>query len=211
MVVDNPVTIPNRTGKSAVGFDFGLKTYLTGSDGTQIEHPQFLKHSLTQLKSADRALSRKKRGSNNRKRAKKDLFRVHRKIVNRRTDWMYKTAHQLTDTYDHIYLETLNLKAMQKLWGRKINDLAFADFVTILHYVASQKGVTVHHIDPFFASSKICHACGYKNKELTLKDRHWQCPSCGTDHDRDRNAAHTIFAAGASAVGGEIVRPALVG
>lgn len=119
------------SGKS-VGADFGLKVFLTCSDGSEIKSPLFLKQSLKELKVASRNHSRKKRGSKSREKARKNLVRVHEKVVDRRTDWFWKTAHELTDKFDYLYFETLNLRGMQRLWGRKISDLAFSEFLKIL-------------------------------------------------------------------------------
>ena len=123
------------TGKIA-GFDFGLKRYLTGSDGTDIDSPQFFKRSLNAIKRVHRDHSRKRKGSKNRERARLDLARKHRKIANQREDFHWKLAHWLTDLYDEIRLEDLNLKGMKALWGRKVSDLGFADFVKKLVYIA---------------------------------------------------------------------------
>ena len=112
------------TGKSA-GFDFGLKTFLTCSDHNNIDSPLLLKESLKQLKLSSRKLSRKNKRSLSREKARKNLVRVHEKVTNRRTDWFWKLAHQLTDNYDYLYFETLNLKGMQRLWGRKIGETRF--------------------------------------------------------------------------------------
>jgi putative transposase len=121
------------------GFDFGLKPFLTCSDGSKIESPQFLKQSLNAIKQANRQHSKKQKGSANRERARKNLVRKYEKVVNRRTDWFWKLAHDLTDKFDLLCFETLNLKGMQRLWGRKISDFAFADFLKILKWVAFKK------------------------------------------------------------------------
>ena len=84
---------------------------------------------------------------------------------------------------------------MTKLWGRKMSDLAHAEFVNKLEYIAGKYGVTVHKIDRFFPSSKTC-TCGYVNKELTLRDCHWTCPECGTRHHRDELTACNILRQG---------------
>ena len=102
-----------ETGKTA-GFDFGLKTFLTCSEGFKIESPQFLKQSLNELRQASRNHSRKKKGSNNREQARLHLCRVHEKVVNRRRDWFWTLAHQLTDRFDVLYFEDLSLKGMQR-------------------------------------------------------------------------------------------------
>ena len=198
------------TGQSA-GFDFGLKTYLTGSDGNDIESPLFFKRSIKQIKQAHRNLSSKRKGSKNRYRAKLNVARKHRKISHQRNDFHWKLAHRLTDTYDTIYLEDLTLKGMQTLWGRKINDLGFYDFVQKLMYIASKKEKVIRFIDRFFPSSKTCSICGTVNNSLELRDRTWQCLSCYTQLDRDRNAAVNIYKVGASTFAEEAVRPTPVG
>lgn len=107
------------------GFDFGLKIFLTCSEGFNIEAPLFLKQSLTAIKKASRQHSQKLKGSNNREQARVSLVRKYEDISNRRRDWFWKLAHDLTDKFDVLCFETLNLKGMQRLWGRKISDLAF--------------------------------------------------------------------------------------
>ena len=193
--VDSKITA--MTGKSA-GFDFGLKVFLTCSDNTEVKSPLFLKQSLKELKLASRQHSIKKKGSNNREKARKNLVRVHEKVTNRRTDWFWKLAHELTDKFDYLYFETLNLKGMQRLWGRKIGDLAFAEFLKILEYVADKKGKIVSYIDQWYPSSKTCHVCDYVLDKLPLDTRYWVCPSCRTKHGRDSNASKVILRVGAS-------------
>ncbi|MDJ1177429.1 transposase [Roseofilum sp. BLCC_M91] len=186
-----------ETGKTA-GFDFGLKTFLTCSEGFKIESPQFLKQSLNELRKASRNHSRKKKGSKNREQARLHLCRVHEDVVNRRQDWFWKLAHKLTDELDVLYFEDLNLKGMQRLWGRKVNDLAFGEFLQILQWVAKKKGKTVEFINRWFPSSKTCNHCGHVLENLSLDTRYWRCPSCSNLNDRDDNAAKNIKAVGAS-------------
>ena len=187
------------TGKIA-GFDFGLKTFLTSSDLTKVESPLFFNKFRSELKVANRKLSRKKKGSNNWYKAKDDLNRMHEKISHKRRDWFWKLAHELTNEYDLLIFEDLNLNAMKKLWGRKVSDLSFSTFLEILETVANNKGKTIHFIDKFYPSSKTCSDCGYHNQELTLKDRAWDCPDCRTKLDRDLNAAKNIQREGASSL-----------
>ena len=193
------------TGKIA-GFDFGLKRYLTGHNGHDIESPQFFKRSINAVKRANRNHCRKQKRSRNRERARLDLARKHRKIANQREDFHWKLAHQLTDEYDEIRLEDLNLQGMKVLWGRKVSDLGFADFVVKLKYIASRKGVKLKFIDKWYPSSKTCSACGTVNETLNLRDRTWQCCNCGAIHDRDRNAAINIYRVGASTLEGEDIK-----
>lgn len=166
-----------------------------------IDSPQWYKASLKELKTIQRHISRCKAGSNNRKKAIKELNRIYRKMCNQRTDWFFKTAYQLIGDYAIICIEDLNLAGMQKLWGRKINDIAFGELVQILEWAASNCGTEVVKIDRFAPSSKCCSRCGYIYPKLTLKQREWDCPSCGTHHERDVNAAINICRMGLTQMG----------
>ncbi|WP_333025596.1 MULTISPECIES: transposase [unclassified Microcoleus] len=188
-----------KTGKIA-GFDFGLKTFLTISDGTKIESPQFLKQSINAIKTASRQHSQKRKGSANRERARKNLVRQYEDVANRRCDWFWKMAHELTDQFDVLCFETLNLKGMQRLWGRQISDLALGEFLQILEWVAHKKGKQVVFISRWYPSSKTCSHCGHVLESLDLSVREWRCPSCQSINGRDENAAKNIQAVGASTV-----------
>lgn len=202
VVVVDDVNAPNikfKTGKIA-GFDFGLKTFLTVSDGTQIESPQFLKASLKAIQKASRQHSRKQQGSANRERARKHLVRQYEDVTHRRSDWFWQLAHELTNQFDVLCFETLNLKGMQRLWGRKISDLAMREFLQILQWVAQKKGKRVVFIDRWYPSSKTCFHCSHVLESLDLSVRQWRCPSCQAVNGRDENAAKNIAAVGASTV-----------
>ena len=134
--------VKTQTGKS-VGYDFGLKKFLTASDGEDIVSPLFFAQNSKLIKQACRKLSRKVKGSKNRRRAKLDLARKYKKSVNQRHDFHFKLAHRLCIEYDTICIEDLNVKAMQRLYGRKIGDLAFSEFVDILKYEASKFGTEI--------------------------------------------------------------------
>ncbi|AFY46449.1 transposase, IS605 OrfB family, central region [Nostoc sp. PCC 7524] len=189
-----------KTGKIA-GFDFGLKTFLTCSDGTIIGSPQFFKQSLNAIKKANRQHSQKLKGSANREQSRKNLVRRYEDISNRRRDWFWKLAHELTDKFDVLCFETLNLKGMQRLWGRKISDLAFGEFLQILEWVAKQKHKQVVFVDQWYPSSKTCSHCGHILESLDLSVREWRCPSCQSVNGRDENAARNIQMVGASTIG----------
>lgn len=198
----------NKTASTKiVGFDFGLKDFLTGSDGTRVAAPQPLKNLLKQLKAANRNLSRKKKGSNHRKLARQALARLHRKITNMRRDFHFKLAAQLVKTYQVISIEDLNLQGMKALWGRKVSDLGFASFVDILEHQATKTGCKIIKIDRWYPSSKTCSCCGAINENLSLRDRSWTC-SCGAVHGRDLNAAINIERVGTSTLGLGDVSPA---
>lgn len=189
-----------RAGK-AVGMDFGLKHFLNLDDGSVIDSPQWYKASLRELQTAHRAVSRCQKGSKNRQRAIRNLERIYQRISNCRRDWFFKLANQLVSEYAIVCIEDLNLDGMKRLWGRKVSDLAFAKFVSILEWVASNAGSTVVKIDRWAPSSKACHVCGTVNPNLTLKQRHWTCDCCHTTLDRDTNAAINIKKLGLAQLG----------
>lgn len=159
-----------RAGK-AVGMDFGLKHFLNLDDGTIIDSPQWYRASFKELRAAHRAVSCCQKGSRNHRRAIRNLERICQRISNRRRDWFFKLANQLVGEYAIICIEDLNLDGMKRLWGRKTSNLAFAEFVAILEWVASNAGSTVVKIDRWAPSSKACHVCGTLNTNLTLKQR----------------------------------------
>ncbi len=184
-----------KTGKSA-GFDYGNTTFLTSDKGNKIESPQFFKQSLKTLRSLSKALSRKVKGSNNYYRACRALARHHRKVARQREDWQWKLADALCTAFDTLCFETLSLEGMKRLWGRKVSDHAFGQFLQILEQKCAKHGKTFVKISQWTATTKPCSDCGFHNKELFLSDRQWTCPDCGSHHDRDVNAAINIKRAG---------------
>ena len=184
------------TGKS-VGADFGMKdAYLTLSTGEKKQHPQPLKHSLKKLRQLNKSLSRKVKGSNGWWRCVRQLARLYRKITNQRKDFHWKLATELCEKFDTIVLETLNLDGMKRLWGRKVSDLAFYQFVAILKSKCDKHKRLLKPVGQWTATTKPCSDCGFHNETLSLSDRQWTCPECGSDHDRDINAAINILRAG---------------
>ncbi len=183
------------TGES-VGADFGMKdAFLTLSNGEKIQSPQFLKQSLKELRKLNKALSRKVKGSSNWWRAVHQLVRLYRKVTDQRKDWQWKLASDLCGRFDLIATETLNLDGMKRLWGRKVSDLAFGQFVEILAFKCFKHNREFHQVGQWTATTKPCSDCGHHNKHLTLSDRQWTCPDCGSHHDRDVNAARNILRA----------------
>ncbi len=187
------------TGNSA-GFDFGLKTFLTTSSGSEIESPLYFCQAMAELKTAQQNLARKVKFSGGWRKARAIVTRIYQRVVNKRRDWFFKLAHSLTDQYDQLFFEDLSMKGMQALWGRKIGDLARSEFMGILDYVASTKGKIVHLVNRWFPSSKTCSDCGHIYQALKLSQREWACSGCGVIHDRDLNAALNIHREGASSL-----------
>lgn len=196
VVMEAPDVQP-RTG-NAVGLDFGMKCFLTMDNGQKVESPEWYKVSLKELREAHRKVSRCQKGSRNRRRALLELERLYERISNRRRDWFFKLANELTDQYAVVCIEDLNLDGMKRLWGRKISDLAYTEFIGILEWVSMKKGVILQRVSRWYPSSKICHHCGTLNQNLSLNDRVWTCECCGNVLDRDENAAINIREAGLS-------------
>ena len=182
------------TGES-VGADFGMDTYLTLSTGEKIQSPEFLKQSLKALRTLYKSVSRKVKGSHNWWRAVRELARLYRHISNQRRDWHFKLATDHCRRFDLIATETLNLEGMKRLWGRKVSDLAFGEFVEILAYKCFKHNREFHQVEQWTPTTKPCSDCGFHNENLSLSDRQWTCPECGSDHDRDINAAINILRA----------------
>jgi putative transposase len=124
------------------------------------------------------------------------IARLHAKIANQRKDFQHKLSRNLVENHGAIYLEDLNVKGMVKNHNlaKHISDAAWGQFTRFLAYKGEWYGCWVEKIDRFAPSSKLCSICGFKNTELTLSDREWVCPKCGTTHDRDLNAAVNILA-----------------
>ena len=200
------VVIEPKTGK-AEGFDFGIKDFLTGSDGKRYISPMFYKRNADELATAQRNHSRKVKGSNNRERSRKDIARIHKKTANQRADHHWKLAMDLCRQSDIMFFEDLNLNGMKALWGKQVSDLAFGEFILKLKHQSKKRIRSVLKIDRWTPSTKCCSVCEHKNKDLTLADRQWTCPSCDTHLDRDLNAAINILKEGVASFGLGVVRP----
>lgn len=208
-VTDAEHQVLHAATSAIAGMDFGLKDFLTISDGTKVTAPLPLKKQLKALRKASRSLSKKQKGSNHRRQAREALARVHRSVSNQRKDFQFKLAKELTNRYNAIAIEDLNLSGMKALWGKKVSDLGFSSFVQILEHQATKTGCSIIKVGRWFPSSKTCSVCGCVNETLSLRDRVWTC-ACGTTHDRDLNAAINIQRAGASALGLGDVRPVAI-
>ena len=198
-----------KTGK-AEGFDFGIKDFLTGSDGKRYESPMLDKQNANKLAKAQRQHARKVKGSNNRERIRKTIARLHKKTANQRADHHWKLAIDLCRNFDIMFFEDLNLAGMKHLWGKQVSDLAFSEFLEKLKYQSQKRIRSVLKIDRWIPSTKCCCVCRYHNKNLTLADRQWTCPSCDTHLDRDHNAAINILKEGVVSFGLAVVSPIIL-
>jgi putative transposase len=183
-----------KTGKS-IGLDIGIKTFLTGNNGFTIENPKYFRENQTKLKAEQQHLSRKKQGSWRYNQAKLKVARIHNNIANKRKDFIQKTTTKLVDEYDFIAIEDLNVSGMVKNHplAKSISDASFAEFYSTLSYKAAWYGKEVVKIDRWFASSKTCSGCGWKDENLTLSERTFKCQACGLELNRDLNASENIL------------------
>jgi putative transposase len=178
----------------AVGIDFGLSHFLTLSTGEKIEHPLFIESSMKKLRKLNKSISRKKKGSKNRSHARWLLRVFWERLEAKQKDFFYKLSLSLVRAYDLIVVETLNLKALFKLWGRKMKALSFGTFLSILEQQCIKYGKTFQKINQWTPTTNVCADCGHKlKKKLELSERSWNCPECGCVHDRDVNAARNIL------------------
>jgi putative transposase len=181
----------------AVGIDFGLKHFLTLSNGEKIEHPLFLNSSMKKLRQLRKSISRKKLGSKNRGKARWLLRVFYERLENAQKDFFYKLVLNLVRAYDLIVVETLNLKGMFKRWGKKMANLGHGKFLSILEQQCQKYGKEFQKIDRWTPTTNVCADCGHKlEKKLELSERSWHCPVCGCAHDRDVNAARNILKEG---------------
>jgi putative transposase len=198
--VAGPVPLP-ATGAVA-GVDLGIKNFAVTSDGQKIANPRHLERKARNLARNlaryQRRLARCQQGSANRVKARAKVARAHRKVRASRADFLHKASTRLVRAHDVIVLEDLavaNMVRNRKL-ARAISDCGWGEFRRMTEYKAARYGRHVIVIDRWYPSSKTCSACGHLLASLSLRTRHWTCPSCGTRHDRDINAAKNILAAG---------------
>lgn len=197
ITVEKEITSLEATNK-AVGIDLGVKDFAILSTGEKVENPKFKRNQRRKLKFLHKSLSKKKKGSKNRDKARKKLAKKYEKIANKKQDFLHKLSNRIINENQVICLEDLNVKGMVKnhKLADSIHEVSWYEFVRQLKYKAEWRGRTVVQVDRFFPSSKTCYECGFINQDLTLKDREWTCPKCGTHHDRDINASHNILRQG---------------
>lgn len=199
ILVDEQKESPKQTpvvAEQTLGVDLGLTHFLIDSSGNKIDNPRFLKASLEKLAKEQKILARKKKGLNNRQKQRLKVARIHESVVNQRLDFLHKLTARLVfkNHATSFAVEDLNVKGMVKnrKLSRSITDVSWSKFKELLSYKCAWTGKNLLEIGRFEASSKVCSECNHKLEQLDLSVRHWECPVCLTDHDRDVNAAVNI-------------------
>ena len=189
--------IPNREGL-AIGVDLGITDFAITSTGSKYRNPRHIKKHESNLKRKQRKLSRKVKGSNSRNKARKLVARVHQRISNSRQDFLHKLSHKMVNENQVIVVEALTIKNLLKnhRLAKAISDCGWSSFVGMLNYKCERSGKILVKVDRFFPSSKTCSNCYQRVSSLPLDVRQWTCSNCGTNHDRDVNAARNLKAEG---------------
>jgi len=201
---------PLPESPNKVGIDLGITSLIALSNGEKIANPKSFKAKRHRLRKAQKALSRKQKGSKNRHKARLKAAKVHAQISDARKDFLHKLTTQLVRENQVIAVEDLAVKNMVKnhKLSLAISDASWGELVRQLEYKCDWYGRTFIKIDRYFPSSKRCGSCGHIVEKLPLHIREWDCPKCGMNHDRDVNAAKNILAAGlAVSVCGANIRP----
>ncbi len=189
--METPDKEHSNAKNEVVGIDLGIKSLATCSDGTAYENPKTLKKNLKRLKRKQKQLSRKKKGSKNYGKAKRKLEKLHYYISNIRKDCLHKITSKIVNENQVIVLEDLKVSNMMKnhKLAQVISDVGLYEFRRQIEYKVKWNERKVIFADTFFPSSKLCSCCGWKNKDLTLTDRVFECRICGMKMDRDLNAS----------------------
>lgn len=184
-----------------IGIDLGIKDFCVTHNGdktSKFANPRHIKKHEKNLARKQAKLARKKKGSNQREKTRKLVARVHERISNARQDFLHKLSRKIVNDNQVVVVENLNVKGMVRNHNLAlaISDVGWGTFINFLDYKLKLKGGLLVEIDRWFPSSKTCSNCLYQMSEMPLDIREWTCPSCGTHHDRDENAATNIRAEG---------------
>lgn len=179
--------------KKVVGLDFSMKELLVSSDGHNAMYPRFYRQSLEKLAKEQRKLSLSQKGSSNRNKQRIKVAKLYEKTANQRADFLHKLSRQITNAYDAVCIETLNMKGMAQAlsFGKSVHDNGWGMFTSFLSYKLREQGKHLVKVDKWFASSKTCSQCQRIKEKLMLSERIYSC-LCGNAVNRDINAAINI-------------------
>lgn len=178
-----------------IGLDFSMPELYVDSNGDEPSYPKYYRVAENKLAREQRKLSHMQKGSNNHNKQRIKIAKLHEKVSNQRRDFLHKQSRQITNAYDCVCIEDLDMKTMSGAlhFGKSVSDNGWGMFTTFLKYKLDEAGKQLIKVDKFFPSSQICNVCGYKNPETrNFSIREWTCPTCGTTHNRDVNAAINI-------------------
>jgi len=189
--VNKPIT---PTAETVLGLDYSSKSLYVDSESNSADYPKFYRKAEVRLKKEQRKLSKQKEGSKNRERQRRKVAKPHEKVANQRKDFLHKLSRQITNAYDAVVIEDLNMRVMAQglKLAKSTNDNGFGMLKAFLGYKLAEQGKKLVTIDKWYPSSKLCRYCNNENKELTMADRTWSCNCCGAELDRDINAAINI-------------------
>ena len=181
-----------RISDNRIGIDLGIKDFAVLSNGEKY-NPKVEEGNIRFL---CKQVSKKKKGSNNRNKARLKLAKKYEKTNNQNQDFQHKLSDKICKDNKLIAIEDLNIKGMVKnhCLAKSISNQSWYSFIAKLEYKAKRYGSEVVKTKRFYPSSKACSCCGFVNQDLTLADRNWQCPQCKTELDRDINASQNILA-----------------
>jgi putative transposase len=191
---DGIPAIPISTDGKAIGVDVGLTHLAITSDGSKFDNLRHIAKAEKNLKRKQQSLSRKKKGSKSRNKARLLVARVHERISNQRRDYLHKVSRKIVDENQVIVTEDLNVKGMtaNHNLAKAVSDVGWGTLTAFLKYKAERDGKAFVKVSRWFPSSKVCSECGFQNGKMPLDVRSWTCPSCSKHHDRDINAARNI-------------------
>ena len=197
ILVEEEIT-PLAPKEPQIGIDLGLKVMVATSAGQTYENPKYAARTAKKLARAQRKLARKQKGSKNREQQRRRVAKIHARIADRRKHYQHQLSTKLICENQTIVVESLAVKNMfqHPTLAKAIADVGWGELVRQLEYKAAWYGRRLLKIDRFYPSSKTCSACGHVLDSLDLDVREWECPSCGTHHDRDLNAAKSVLAEG---------------
>jgi putative transposase len=212
ILVDGDLMHQVKETNNNIGIDLGIKDFVITSEGEVFNNLHFKKSETKKIKTLQKQLSRKQKGSNNRNKSRIKLAKLYEHINNRKQYYLHSVSNLLIDENQVICMEDLNVKGMVKNHNlaESISEMNFGEFRRMLEYKAKWYNRRIVFVDRFYPSSKTCHNCGYVNRKLTLKDREWICPQCGDIVERDYNAALNILDEGLRIIGSSTTEFTLV-